>query len=76
VSVLVGWDLEWSENWICMKDAMFCYCGSAVATMGLNTQGALDPFRFVLIAVSGWMNHRQLQAIEYLRSGAGSIPCR
>src|SRR5215472_13642512 len=27
----------------------------------------LDPFRFVLIAVSGWMNHRQLQVIEYLR---------
>jgi hypothetical protein len=25
-----------------------------------------DPFRFVLIAVSGWMNHRQLQAIDYL----------
>ena len=58
------------------EDAMSCYCGSAVRTMGLNTQGALDPFRFVLIAVSGWMNHLQLQAIEYLRSGAGSIPCR
>jgi hypothetical protein len=27
----------------------------------------LDPFRFLLIAVSGWMNQRQLQAIEYLR---------
>jgi transposase InsO family protein len=27
----------------------------------------LDPFRFVLIAVAGWMNHRQLQMIEYLR---------
>src|SRR3954462_1894821 len=27
----------------------------------------LDPFRFVLIAVSGWMNQRQLQMIEYLR---------
>ena len=27
----------------------------------------LDPFRFVLIALAGWMNHRQLQAIEYLR---------
>jgi putative transposase len=27
----------------------------------------LDPFRFLLIAVSGWMNHRQLQVIEYLR---------
>jgi len=28
---------------------------------------ALDPFRFVLIAVAGWMNQRQLQMIEYLR---------
>ena len=27
----------------------------------------LDPFRFVLIAVAGWMNQHQLQAIEYLR---------
>src|ERR1700688_3625900 len=28
---------------------------------------ALDPFRFVLIAVAGWMNQRQLQIIDYLR---------
>src|SRR4029453_10727563 len=28
---------------------------------------ALDPFRFVLIALAGWMNHRQRQVIEYLR---------
>jgi hypothetical protein len=27
----------------------------------------LDPFRFVLIAVSGWMNQHQLQIIDYLR---------
>ena len=27
----------------------------------------LDPFRFVLVAVAGWMNQRQLQAFEYLR---------
>jgi transposase InsO family protein len=27
----------------------------------------LDPFRFILIAVAGWMNERQLQTIEYLR---------
>jgi hypothetical protein len=33
----------------------------------LNTQRVIDPFRFMLIAVSGWMNHRQLQVIEYLR---------
>jgi putative transposase len=27
----------------------------------------LDPFRFVLIALSGWMNDRQLLLIDYLR---------
>jgi hypothetical protein len=27
----------------------------------------LDPFRFLLIAVAGWMNQRQLQVIDYLR---------
>ena len=27
----------------------------------------LDPFPFVLVAVAGWMNQRQQQAIEYLR---------
>ncbi len=27
----------------------------------------LDPFRFVLTAIAGWMNQRQLQMIDYLR---------
>src|ERR1700720_2464832 len=27
----------------------------------------LDPFRFVLISIAGWMNQRQLQIIDYLR---------
>jgi putative transposase len=27
----------------------------------------LDPFRFMLIAVAGWMNQRQMQMIDYLR---------
>lgn len=27
----------------------------------------LDPFRFVLIGVAGWMNQRQLKMIDYLR---------
>src|SRR6478609_7811046 len=27
----------------------------------------MDPFRFVLIAVGGWMNQHQLQIIDYLR---------
>ena len=26
-----------------------------------------DPFRFLLISLAGWMNQRQLHAIEYLR---------
>jgi hypothetical protein len=28
---------------------------------------SLDPFRFVLIAMSGWMNRQQLELINYLR---------
>jgi putative transposase len=28
---------------------------------------SLDPFRFLLIALSGWMNQQQLQLIQYLR---------
>ena len=28
---------------------------------------SLDPFQFVLIAVSGWMNQQQLELINYLR---------
>jgi len=27
----------------------------------------LDPFRFVLIAVAGWMNEWEYQIIDYLR---------
>ena len=27
----------------------------------------LDPFRFVVIAVVGWMNQKQQHAIDYLR---------
>ena len=27
----------------------------------------LDPFRFVVIALAGWMNQKQQHAIEYLR---------
>jgi hypothetical protein len=26
---------------------------------------SLDPFRFLLVAVSGWMNQQQLQLIDY-----------
>jgi hypothetical protein len=27
----------------------------------------LNPFQFVLVAISGWMNQRQRDVIEYLR---------
>jgi len=27
----------------------------------------LDPFRLLLIALAGWMNHQQQQVIDYLR---------
>jgi hypothetical protein len=29
--------------------------------------GVLDPFRFVLTAVAGWMNPHQLLVVAYLR---------
>jgi hypothetical protein len=29
--------------------------------------GVLNPFRFLLIAVAGWMNQHQLVDIDYLR---------
>src|SRR5215467_1737514 len=28
---------------------------------------SLDPFRFLLMAVSGWMNQQQMELIDYLR---------
>jgi hypothetical protein len=33
----------------------------------LKSQKVFDPFRFLPIAVSGWMNQRQLQVVDYLR---------
>jgi hypothetical protein len=35
--------------------------------MGNPMSKPLDPFRFVLIAVAGWMNQHQLHVIDYLR---------
>src|SRR5580765_587056 len=40
-----------------------CAVGDNVSAM----TRILDPFRFVLIALSGWMNDRQLLLIDYLR---------
>ena len=31
------------------------------------TPRALDPFQFVVIAIAGWINQRQVQTIDYLR---------
>jgi len=33
----------------------------------------LDPFRFVLIAVAGWMNQWEYQMIDYLRQRLGGM---
>ena len=33
----------------------------------------LDPFRFVVIAVAGWMNQKQQHAIDYLREENGVL---
>ena len=38
-----------------------------LAIMADDMSKVLDPFRFVLIALAGWMNHRQYQVIDYLR---------
>src|SRR5215472_4544231 len=49
------------------EDAMFRYCGSADAIMGFEYAESARPIPIFAIAVSGWMNHRQLLVIEYLR---------
>jgi len=33
----------------------------------MKTQRMLDPFRFLLISMAGWMNQQQQFALEYLR---------
>jgi hypothetical protein len=34
---------------------------------------SLDPFRFLLVSIAGWMNQQQLQVIDYLREQ--NAPC-
>src|SRR6516225_10124193 len=41
--------------------------GAAGHNVTFDMTTSLDPFRFVLIALSGWMNHQQLELIHYLR---------
>jgi len=33
----------------------------------------LDPFRFLLVSLAGWMNQRQLLIIDYLREENGAL---
>jgi len=41
--------------------------GAAGHNVTFHMTTSLDPFRFVLIALSGWMNQQQLELINYLR---------
>jgi putative transposase len=47
--------------------ALVLHRGSEAGNNELEMSRAIDPFRFVLIAVAGWMNRRQVQVIDYLR---------
>jgi hypothetical protein len=49
------------------ESALVSYYEAYLTIMGVEDQRVLDPFRFVVIAVSGWMNQGQLQVIDYLR---------
>src|SRR5579863_9279591 len=40
---------------------------AASSAHSIEMPSVLDPFRFVLMAVAGWMNQRQLQIIDSLR---------
>jgi hypothetical protein len=62
----------WSGNWIRMN-SRWSHHRPAVAILALKPQRVLDPFCFLLIAVSGWMNQRQLQVIDYLVMSENSI---
>ena len=59
--------LVWSGNRICLNPPGFAGPPLTAAIMNERMPRALDPFRFVLIALAGWMNQRQLHAINYLR---------
>src|SRR4051794_19725188 len=40
----------------------------------IRLMGVLDPFRFVLISLAGWMNQQRQQATEYLREENKFLP--
>jgi hypothetical protein len=56
-----------SEKWICMNLQGIAEGARAAHNVTFDMTRSLDPCRFVLIAVSGWMNQQQLQLIHYLR---------
>ena len=55
-----------SENWIRLNLRRLAAV-TRLAIMGNLMLKPLDPFRFLLITVAGWMNQHELQVIDYLR---------
>jgi hypothetical protein len=55
-----------SGNWIRLNMRRFA-AGAPPAIMASPMLKPLDPFRFLLVAVAGWMNQNQLRVIDYLR---------
>jgi putative transposase len=56
----------WTGNSICETEVLGSSSGK-IQPYTERVPRVLDPFRFVLIAVAGWMNQQQQQMIEYLR---------
>lgn len=52
---------------ICLNWLGFVTTDLRPAMITVEMHRVFDPFRFVPIAVAGWMNQRQLQMIDYLR---------
>jgi hypothetical protein len=46
---------------------LFVFEGEWPITNGRDAQPSWTHFGFVLIAITGWMNQRQLEVIDYLR---------
>jgi hypothetical protein len=56
-----------SKNWIELKTNAKSAAGRYAMVACETMPKSLDPFRFLLISVAGWMNQQQREAIEYLR---------
>ena len=59
----------WPENWICLKRNRFLRHPNARDNDLTTCRLFWDPFRFLLIAVAGWMNQYQLLAAQRIRKG-------